>query len=73
MVVMGRTSGQALKACLPDPFLPGQARPKPDPKPPKASGRFQAFFREKHYYFSGKNYEKMHENDQKRTPILKIL
>ena len=33
-LVMGRASGRALKARLPDPFLPGPARPKPDPKSP---------------------------------------
>jgi hypothetical protein len=37
---MGRASGRALKARPPDPFLPGPARPKPNPKSPKARGLF---------------------------------
>ena len=37
---MGRASGRALKARPPGPFLPGPARPKPDPKSPKARGLF---------------------------------
>ena len=41
---MGRASGRALKPARPEPFLPGPARPKPDPKSPKARGLFSGFF-----------------------------